>query len=49
MDTDICQIRLDFGTMVIAGPSNTGENIAAGDGTICQDKLQLTVSSLSIY
>jgi len=49
MNADICQIRLDFGTMVIAGPANTLENIPAGDGTVCQDKLQLTTSDATAW
>jgi len=49
MNADICQIRLDFGTMVIAGPINTQENIAAGDGTGCQDKLQLTTTDATAW
>jgi len=49
MNADICQMRLDFGTMVIAGPSVTTEIITAGDGTNCQDKLQLTTSDVTAW
>jgi len=44
MKSDICQIRLDFGTFVIAGPSLTTENIPATASTLCQDSLTLLTS-----
>merc|ERR1712223_1718882 len=37
MQSDICQLRLDFATFVIAGPANSWENIAAGQATHCTD------------
>jgi len=43
MKSDICQIRLDFDTFVIAGPSVTTELIAAGANN-CQDTLVLSTS-----
>jgi len=39
---DICQIRLDFDSFVIAGPSVSTEAIAAG-GQLCRDSLILAV------
>jgi len=48
MQSDICQIRLDFARFVIAGPSNTAEgNMAAGAATNCdQDTLTITTSDV---
>lgn len=44
MQSDICQIRLDFDYFVIAGPANTREDgIAATDGN-CLDKWATTLS-----
>ena len=39
---DICQIRLDFDSFVIAGPSVSTEALAAG-AQMCQDSLILSV------
>merc|ERR1712141_332857 len=51
MKSDICQIRLDFGTFIIAGPSVTNENIPASTtsnaGTVCQDKLTLLTTEVT--
>jgi len=47
MKSDICQIRLDFGTFIIAGPSVTTEAIPAASTTICQDSLVLATSDNS--
>merc|ERR1711983_21237 len=44
MNADICQIRLDFTTFIIAGPSVTTEAITAGASTMCQDGLTLATS-----
>lgn len=47
MQSDICQVRLDFQNFVIAGPANTLENIATGaaaKGTNCNDQLEFTLS-----
>merc|ERR1719511_527199 len=35
--------------MVIAGPVSTGEAITAGEGTNCQDKLQLTTTDAGAW
>jgi len=43
MKSDICQIRLDFDTFVVAGPSVTTESIAAGANN-CQDSLLLSTT-----
>jgi len=43
MKSDICQIRLDFDTFVIAGPSVTTESIATGVNN-CQDSLVLSTT-----
>merc|ERR1712223_769801 len=48
MKSDICQIRLDFGTFIIAGPSVTTEVIPAASTTICQDSLVLATSDNSV-
>jgi len=47
MKSDICQIRLDFGTFIIAGPSVTTEAIPAASTTVCQDSLVLATSDNS--
>jgi len=50
MKDDICQIRLDFGTFIIAGPSVTTENFATKStttGSLCQDSLTLTTTDVS--
>lgn len=52
MQSDICQIRLDFSTFVLAGPANTLENIG---GTVAQtththcttDTLTIVTSAIS--
>merc|ERR1719430_303203 len=44
MNADICQIRLDFTTFIIAGPAVTTELIPTGASTICQDGLTLATS-----
>ena len=50
---DICQIRLDFTTFVIAGPANSLENIVAGtqNHNCLNDKITIVVSihNLCIY
>merc|ERR1712038_839660 len=46
MKQDICQIRLDFGTFIIAGPSVSTEAIATG-GQLCQDSLIITTSDVT--
>jgi len=47
MNADICQIRLDFTTFIIAGPAVTTELIPTGASTICQDGLVLATSDNS--
>jgi len=51
MSSDICQIRLDFGAFIIAGPSVTNENIPASSatnyGTVCQDSLTLLTTEIT--
>jgi len=47
MNADICQIRLDFSTFIIAGPAVTTEKIPVGASTICQDGLTLATSDNS--
>jgi len=47
MNADICQIRLDFSTFIIAGPAVTTELIPTGSSTICQDGLVLATSDNS--
>lgn len=49
MKSDICQIRLDFTTFVIAGPSHTGESITAAAGSSCQDSLIVTTSDVTTW
>lgn len=48
MDTDICQIRLDFDYFVIAGPSDTKEAgtvaTAGSSRTNCQDMLEFSIA-----
>jgi len=44
MNADICQIRLDFSTFIIAGPSVTTEAITLAASTMCQDGLTLLTS-----
>jgi len=49
MQSDICQIRLDFTQFVIAGPANSLENVPASSGTYnthCVNDL-LTITSTS--
>lgn len=46
MNQDICQIRLDFGTFVIAGPSVSTEAIATG-AQLCQDSLIITTTDVT--
>jgi len=48
MKSDICQIRLDFGTFIIAGPSVTTEAIATTSTHNCQDSLVLATSDNSV-
>lgn len=45
MKDDICQIRLDFDSFIIAGPSVSTEAIAAG-GQLCQDSLRLATTDV---
>lgn len=48
MQSDVCQLRLDFQTFIIAGPANTDENIADGPttlGTHCNDQFSVTLTS----
>lgn len=47
MQSDICQIRLDFGTFVIGGPANSAENIAAAALTHCVDTFTVATSGVS--
>jgi len=48
MQTDICQIRLDFELFQIAGPSNSLENIPTSSYNNCnRDKLLVTTTDLS--
>lgn len=49
MSSDICQLRLDFTTFIIAGPSNTVESIPAGAGTNCQDTLVITTTDVTAW
>jgi len=44
MKDDICQIRLDFDTFVIAGPAVTTEALALGGGSACQDTFQISTT-----
>jgi len=47
MQTDICQIRLDFAKFVLAGPANTMENIVANANTHCTvDTFTITTTSV---
>jgi len=48
MKSDICQIRLDFTTFVVAGPSVTTELIPTAVTTVCQDSLTLATSDNSV-
>jgi len=49
MSSDICQIRLDFVDVVLAGPSNTAENIAVTTLTNCdRDTLTVATSELTV-
>merc|ERR1712223_1382289 len=45
MKDDICQIRLDFDSFIIAGPSVSTEAIAAG-GQLCRDSLLLATTDV---
>jgi len=47
MKSDICQMRLDFDTFIIAGPQNSQEVIGASTTTHCQDSLTLLTSDVS--
>merc|ERR1712038_1064414 len=48
MQSDICQIRLDFTRFVIAGPTSTAENMAAQAATNCDvDTLQITTTAVN--
>jgi len=49
MSSDICQIRLDFTTFVIAGPANSLENIVAGtqNHNCLNDKLTIVPTGQS--
>merc|ERR1711944_331298 len=47
MKSDICQIRLDFTSFIIAGPAVTTENIPTTATTVCQDSLVLATSDNS--
>lgn len=49
MSSDICQLRLDFTTFVIAGPANTQENIGTDAGSHCQDQFDITTSAISTW
>jgi len=49
MNSDICQIRLDFDNFIIAGPSVTTENFVLSTGTRCQDSLILTTSDVTTW
>jgi len=49
MNSDICQIRLDFDNFIIAGPSVTTENFVLSTGTRCQDSLKLATSDVSTW
>lgn len=44
LNSDICQLRLDFTKFIIAGPSNTQESIPATKGTHCQDSFAVTTT-----
>jgi len=44
MKSDICQIRLDFDSFIIAGPAVTTELIGVDATTVCQDSLVLATS-----
>lgn len=45
MQSDICQVRLDFDNFVIGGPSNSLESGVDGAVTNCKDTLTTTLSS----
>lgn len=45
MQSDICQVRLDFDTFVIAGPANTEQKGTDGALTNCNDRMKTTASS----
>jgi hypothetical protein len=45
MQSDICQIRLDFDNFVIGGPANSIESGTDGAKTNCKDTLTTTLSS----
>lgn len=49
MSSDICQLRLDFTTFVIAGPSNTQESITIGTGENCMDTLRITTTDATAW
>lgn len=49
MSSDICQLRLDFTTFIIAGPSNTRESFTTGDGTTCVDSLRITTTEATTW
>lgn len=49
MSSDICQLRLDFSTFVIAGPGNTDESITTILGTNCVDTLQITTTDVATW
>lgn len=45
MQSDICQVRLDFDTFVIAGPANTEQIGTDGATTNCNDLMKTTATS----
>merc|ERR1712018_754275 len=47
MNADICQIRLDFTTFVVAGTAVTTELIPTGASIVCQDSLVIATSDNS--
>lgn len=50
MKSDICQLRLDFTTFVIAGPINTEESVPTGEpGTNCQDTFRITTTEATTW
>lgn len=49
MSSDICQLRLDFTTFVIAGPGNSQESIGAGLGTNCADQLTVLTTDVTAW
>jgi hypothetical protein len=50
VSSDICQLRLDFTTFVIAGPVNSGESITTILGTHCTaDSLQIITSDSATW